>query len=111
MSNGPDVSQCASMWTMPTGRSLPTARRIGSVIEWSPPTESGATPASTIAVIVPLDVLVRHLEVEAAAERHVADVGDPQLKRRRAVEHVIVGADALDACGARAARSARRCGW
>jgi hypothetical protein len=46
LSNWPAVSQWASIWTRPTGSSRPTAFRMGYVIEWSPPTESGATPAS-----------------------------------------------------------------
>ena len=34
--------------TMPTGRSLAIARRIGSGIVWSPPIEIGTAPASWI---------------------------------------------------------------
>ena len=53
-----------------------------------------------------LDVVVALLQPVAAAERHVADVGDAQLVHRRAVEHVVVGADALD--GAQRARAEAR---
>ena len=35
------MSEWASKWIMPTGRSLAMARKIGSVIRWSPPADSG----------------------------------------------------------------------
>ena len=57
-SKPPPVSQWASIWIIPTGALRPTAFRIGWVIEWSPPTDSGATPAATIWPIRALDVLV-----------------------------------------------------
>ena len=57
-------------------------------------------------VDAPLDVVVAELQPVAALERHVADVGDAQIMHRRAVEHVIVGADALD--GAQRARPEAR---
>ena len=58
-----------------------------------------------------LDVLMAELEPVAAAERHVADVGNAQLLHRGAFEHVVVGADALDgAQGARAEARARAVG-
>ena len=41
------MSQWASKWTMPTGRSAAAmARKIGSVTEWSPPADSGTVPAA-----------------------------------------------------------------
>ncbi len=53
-----------------------------------------------------LDVVMAELQPVAALERHIADVGDAQILYRRAVEHVIVGADALD--GAQRARAEAR---
>ena len=43
-----------------------------------------------------LDVVMAHFEPVAAGEGHVADVGHAQFMHRRAVEHVVVGSDALD---------------
>ena len=43
-----------------------------------------------------LDVLVALLEAEAAAEGNVADVGDPELGKRRQAMDVMVRPDALD---------------
>ena len=49
-----------------------------------------------------LDVFVRLVQAEAAAHRHVADVGHAQLGHGRAFQDVVVRADALDrAQGAR----------
>ena len=36
------------MCTMPSGLPAPSALRIGRLIEWSPPTLTGATPAATM---------------------------------------------------------------
>ena len=47
------VSVCVSKWTMPTGPCRPaTARTDGSVIEWSPPSTTGRTPAATTCATV-----------------------------------------------------------
>ena len=43
-----------------------------------------------------LDVLVALLQAEAAAERHVADVGDLDSAERRQPMDVVIGPDALD---------------
>ena len=42
------------------------------------------------------DVLVADFQPVAAAERHIADIGDAKLVRRCALQHMVVGADALD---------------
>jgi hypothetical protein len=42
------VSVWVSKWTMPTGPCTPAhARTAGSVIEWSPPSTTGSTPAAS----------------------------------------------------------------
>src|SRR5215212_6663480 len=42
------VSVCVSKWTSPTGPCAPAQARIeGSVIEWSPPSTTGITPAAS----------------------------------------------------------------
>ena len=54
-------------------------------------------------VEAPLDVVMALFEPVAAGERHVADVGDPEVEHGRGVEHVIVRPDPLD--GAQGARA------
>ena len=62
-------------------------------------------------VDAPLDVLMAVFQPVAAVERHVADIGDAQIEYRCAVEHMIVGADALDGAQWRAARNGSLDGW
>src|SRR5215211_5056915 len=92
-SNSPDVSQWASTWIMPSGRSLPSALRMARLIEWSPPTASVRTRAVRAAErIGPYEHV---LKCVPSSEAHVADIGDLRLARGHAFQHVLVGADAL----------------
>ena len=43
-----------------------------------------------------VDVLMTHLQPIAAAERHVADIGNAQVVHGRAIQHMVVGSYALN---------------
>ncbi len=66
------------------------------MIEWSPPTASGATPASMSPLTNRSMSSWLAFRIETTPERHIANVRDVQFMHRRAAESVIVGADALD---------------
>jgi len=97
------------MWTSPTGPVFfATALMIGCVIEWSPPTRERQHACIDDLRKMPLDILVAEFKPVAAGKRHVADVCNLEIEDRRAVEHVVVGADAVD--GAQRAGSEARPG-
>jgi hypothetical protein len=96
------------MWIMPTGRLLADRLqdRMGDrmVAADRQRHDAGVDDLADAA----LDVLMAEFQPVAAAERHVADVGDAQFLHRGAVEHVIVGSDAFD--GAQRTRAEARAG-
>ena len=111
-SKAPPVSQCASMWIMPTGRRVRRPPcRIGCVIEWSPPTESGATPAATTA-----RSSASMSSWQSSRLKRLRNGTSPTSATRRSTtgaqpQHVVVRADPLDAAQrARAEARARPVG-
>ena len=74
----------------------PTAFRIGRLIEWSPPTLSGTTPAATT-----LAMKASMSSWQLSSEKRERIGTSPtsanlRLAERRDPQHVLVGADALD---------------
>ena len=51
---------------------------------------------SNHALVVGLDILERRHQVEARAERHVADIGDAAIDLRRHVQRMMIRPDAFD---------------
>ena len=76
------VSVCVSKWISPIGpRRAATADAHGSVIEWSPPSVTGMTPASTTS---PIELRDRRVRVRRVGGQHgrVAVVDDAELGER-----------------------------